>query len=210
MKLIIENIDPGSLQLITENITVDGEKKKIYRLKGPFLGAGEKNRNGRIYSESLLIREVKNYNNEYIKNNRAVGTLDHDSSPNINLDRISHVIESLTMDGNIGYGTAKIIDSPCGRIAQDLMNAGIQLGMSTRGVGSINGDMVGEDFQLLSVDIVQMPSCQKAYVESVIEGRDWVAAGDKFVEAAIDALKTKLDARSDRFGSSKHTLKYKV
>lgn len=208
MKLLIENIDPSSLQLITEVIDIGGEKKKVYRLKGPFLGANEKNRNGRIYSESLLIREVRNYNEQFIKNNRAVGTLDHDSTPNINLDRISHVIEQLSMDGNIGYGTAKIIETPCGKIAMNLMDAGVQLGMSTRGVGSINGDMVGEDFQLLSVDIVQMPSCQKAYVESVIEGREWIASGDKFVEAAIDELKKKLDTRADHFGSSKLTLNY--
>lgn len=210
MKLLIENIDPASLEIITENVVGDGgEKKKIYRLKGPFLGANEKNRNGRIYPIELLVREVKKYNEDCISKNRAIGTLDHDQTPQINLDRVSHIIESLVMDGNIGFGVAKIIDTPCGRIAQNLMDAGIQLGMSTRGVGSINGDTVGEDFQLISAgDIVQMPSCQRAYVESVIEGREWIASGNTFVEVAIDDLKKKLDARSDHFGSSKLTLNY--
>lgn len=208
MKLLIETIDPMALQLIKEDI-MDGEiKKRIYKLRGPYLASNLKNRNGRVYARETLMREVANYYENYIKVNRSVGTLDHDSTPNIALDRVSHVIEDLKMDGDIGYGTARVIDTPCGRIAQNLMEAGIQLGMSTRGVGSLSGEMVGDDFNLLSVDIVQQPSCQHAYVESVVEGRDWIAQGDKFVEAAIDNLKRKMDKRYDKFGQSAIALNY--
>jgi hypothetical protein len=209
MKLLIENIDPSSLQLIKEDVKNDlGIASRVYRLRGPMLAANLKNRNGRIYQLETLAREVQSYNDSFIKLSRSVGTLDHDSTPNIALDRVSHVLEDLYMEGDVGFGTARIIDTPCGRIAQNLMDAGIQLGMSTRGVGSLSGEMVGDDFNLLSVDIVQQPSCQKAYVESVYEGKEWIAQGDKFVEAAIVSLKKKMDKQYDKFGQSDLALKY--
>jgi len=181
MKLLREFIDFRDLEVIKEDIEVDGKKQKAYYLEGIMLQAGVKNRNGRIYPHEILVREVGNYCKEKVSNNLAVGTLDHGETPNIDLDRISHVIVSLKMEGDNGKGKARLLDTPCGRIAKALVDEGIVLGMSTRGVGSLENDMVKEDFQLISIDLVNNPSAPKAFVHSVVENTDWILKGSKWV-----------------------------
>ena len=161
MKLLREFVSHDSLQLISEDS--EGSNKSYY-LKGPFLQANVKNRNGRKYMQETLIREVKDFNEEKIKTNRSIGELDHPESPAINLDRISHIITELTMDGDIGVGCAKLLDTPMGKIAKALVQDGVQLGMSTRGVGTLDGDLVKDDYKLITVDIVADPSAPTAPV----------------------------------------------
>jgi len=181
MKLLKEFIDFKDLKFIKEDAEIDGEKKKCYYVEGIMLQASVKNRNGRIYPQPILQREVNLYGTEKVSKNLAVGTLDHGETPNIDLDRISHVIVSLTMEGDNGVGKARILDTPCGRIAKCLIDEGIMLGMSTRGVGSLDGETVKEDFQLISIDLVNNPSAPKAFVNSVVEHVDWILQGEKWI-----------------------------
>jgi len=181
MKLLREFINSRDIEVIKEDIEVNGEKKKAYYLEGIMLQAAVKNRNGRIYPQEILVREVSNYVTEKVANNLAVGTLDHGETPNIDLDRISHAIVSLKMEGNNGKGKARLLDTPCGRIAKALVDEGIVLGMSTRGVGSLEDEIVQVDFQLLSIDLVNNPSAPKAFVHSVVESTDWILKGAKWV-----------------------------
>jgi hypothetical protein len=197
MKLITEDIDYANLQIINEGEeVVDGEKKKIWRLKGLMLEAEAKNKNKRWYSKPILEREVKNFN-EKIKKGNAVGTADHDKSPNVQLDRISHKIESLVMEGNQVYGTLRVLNkTKMGKEVRAILEEGIPLGVSSRGVGTLtfknkNGDVikpnkegkleespdlieVNPDFQLLSIDCVLSPSCQNAMLEAVTESTEWL------------------------------------
>lgn len=204
MKLLLEFIDFKDLQVIKEDIEVNGEKKRNYYLEGIMLQSQIKNRNGRIYPRAVLEREIINYNKEKIAKNLSVGTLDHGSTPNIDLDRISHVIISLRMEGDNGIGKARLLDTPCGRIAKVLVDEGIVLGMSTRGVGSLDGDVVKDDFQLISIDLVNNPSAPKALVNAVVENTNWILKGDKWicengvckvsnVEKAVKELKKNVD-----------------
>ncbi len=140
MKLLREFVSFDNIEVVSE--AVEGSDEKNYFLKGPFLEANVKNRNGRKYMLNTLEREVNDFDENKIKTHRSVGELDHPPEPTINLDRISHVITSLAMDGNVGYGVAKLLNTPMGKIAKALVDDGIQLGMSTRGVGSLDGDMV--------------------------------------------------------------------
>ena len=186
MKLLCEFIDKKDLQIIKEDsVETSGEKKRNYFLEGIMLQGNIKNRNGRIYPNQILQREVNNYCNEKVLKNLAVGCLDHGETPNLDLDRISHVIVSLRMEGDNGIGKARLLDTPCGRIAKVLVDEGIVLGMSTRGVGSLDGETVKEDFQLISIDLVNNPSApkalQKAFVESIVENTDWILRGDKWI-----------------------------
>lgn len=185
-KLISEYVDYSNMEILTEANEKSG--KKTYRISGPFLQSEVKNRNGRVYSKQLLEREVGNYNKEFIDNKNSVGELDHPPTPSINLDRVSHLIESLKMDGNDGNGVAKVLDTPCGMIAQNLLEGGVKLGVSTRGVGSLEDGKVGDDFKLLTVDIVANPSAPNAYVDGVLESKEYVIEGNKIVELAYERL----------------------
>lgn len=222
MKLLREFISFDQLEVLRESVKDDsGNTKKVYKLKGPFLEANIKNKNGRIYPGEVLIREVEDYVNTKIKTKRSMGELDHPENPQINLERVSHVIEELYMKDNTGYGVARIIDTPMGRIAETLVKEGIVVGMSTRGVGSLDGDKVQGDYKLITVDIVADPSAPNAFVEGVLESKDWILDGERWVcvdgvckcvkgdivvEQAIDNMKKKLDVSSDRFGQSRKAL----
>lgn len=191
MKLLIEYVDPSSIEILKEDKEEGGEKKKEYLLKGPMIGANVRNRNGRIYPKEIIEREVKKFQ-QMIKEGSGVGTLDHGSEPNIDMDRISHKIISLDMDGDIAYGVAKVGTTPCGKILKCLIDDGIRIGMSTRGIGSLDeGNKVKEDFQLLSVDAVQNPSYDKAVVEAVLENKEWILDGDRYIEKIIDGKTVK-------------------
>lgn len=192
MKLLTEYVSYENLQVVSE--AVEGSNEKHYYLKGPFLEANVKNRNGREYMLETLTREVKDFYANKIKTNRSIGELDHPPEPTINLDRISHMITDLEMKDNIGYGVARLLNTPMGKIAQSLVADGVQLGMSTRGVGTLDGDMVQDDYKLITVDIVADPSAPSAFVEGVLENKDWIVSETgEIVEAAVKNLKKEMD-----------------
>lgn len=198
MKLLQEFIDFSNLEIITE--ATDGGKKKEYFLKGPFLQAEILNKNGRKYLEETLVREVKDFYENKIKTNRSMGELDHPPDPTINLERVSHIITELYMENKIGYGTAKLIDTPTGRIAKTLVDEGILLGMSTRGVGTLEGEYVKNDYKLITIDIVADPSAPSAFVEGVMENKEYIIGNDgEIVEVAVKNLQKKLETKSNKF-----------
>jgi len=204
MKLLTEMITFDKLQVIKEEV----EGKKIFRLKGPFLEADIENKNGRVYSKDILVREVKEFVEGKIKKNRSMGELDHPENPQINLERVSHIIESLEMKDNVGYGCAKLIDTPMGRIAKTLVDEGIIVGMSTRGVGTLDGKTVKEDYKLITVDIVADPSAPNCFVEGVLENKEFVIDGDRIVEIAVANLKKAVDKKYDPKSMSGDVLSY--
>lgn len=196
MKLITEFIDISELKIIKESCSEGGCKsEKDVFLEGPFLQAEVKNRNGRIYPLPLCEREVKKLNEEKISKNRLLGELDHPASPQINLDRVSHKIDKLEMRGNIGYGRAKLLNTPMGKIARALVDEGIVLGMSTRAVGTIDEKtgIVNDDLMICSVDCVADPSAPKAFVDAVMESKEWILQNGVFVESAYNKLEKSMD-----------------
>jgi hypothetical protein len=162
-------------------------KGKEYFIEGVFLQSNLKNRNGRVYPMEILDKEVKRYNEEYVAKNRAFGELGHPDSPTINLDRVSHMIKSLRREGDNFIGKAKIMDTPYGKIVKSLIDEGATLGVSSRGMGSLQSkggiSMVQDDFTLATAaDIVADPSAPNAFVEGVMESKEWVMVDGKFVE----------------------------
>jgi len=193
LKLITEFIDFHDCEILTEQ---NENHEKIYRIKGPFLQAEVKNRNGRRYAHPILEREVSKFNNEKILRKRAFGELDHPPTPSINLDRVSHIIESLDSDGsNSWIGVAKLIDTPSGKIAQVLVKEGCLLGVSSRGVGSLNGERVNDDYNMVTVDIVADPSAPDAFVNGILENKEFIIEGSKYVEYAVNRLKEQVDKK---------------
>lgn len=175
IKLIKEHIE--EVKLIVE--AKDNGKAKDYYIEGVYLQSNLKNRNGRMYPKEIMEKEVDRYTKEYINKNRAYGELGHPDSPTINLDRVSHMIKSLKREGNNWVGKAKILDTPYGKIVKALIDEGAQLGVSSRGLGSLvqkNGvNLVQDDFMLATAaDIVADPSAPDAFVEGVMEGAEWV------------------------------------
>jgi hypothetical protein len=173
MKLITEQIE--DVQVITEGTGAD---KKLY-IEGVFLQSELKNRNGRVYPFQVLEREVNRYNEEYVKTKRALGELGHPDGPTVNLDRVSHRITDLRAEGNNFMGKAQILDTPMGKIAKSLLGEGVQLGVSSRGMGSIDRRedtaYVMDDFMLATAaDIVADPSAPDAFVNGIMEGKEWV------------------------------------
>ncbi len=174
MKLIAEEIE--QVEILTEGT---GRDKKLY-ITGPFLQAECVNRNGRMYPFSIMEKEVNRYNENYINKGRALGELGHPSGPTINLDRVSHKIVSLEQKGNNWVGKAQILETPMGKIAKSLINEGVTLGVSSRGIGSLRETNkgykeVGEDFMIATAaDIVADPSAPDAYVNGIYEGAEWI------------------------------------
>jgi hypothetical protein len=195
MKLITEEIE--SVEIIKEE--KDG-KQSLY-ITGPFLQAEITNRNGRCYPFPILEREVKRYTDNFIKNGRALGELGHPDGPTVNLDRVSHMITALTAEGNNFVGKAKILDTPMGNIAKSLLDEGVKLGVSSRGLGSMvekNGvKYVGEDFMLATAaDIVADPSAPDAFVQGIMEGKEWVWEGGILKEKAAENTRRKIELYS--------------
>ena len=172
MKLITETIE--EVAYLTEN--TNGEKQHF--IEGVFMQAETKNKNGRVYPKPILVKEAMRYVTEYVNKNRALGELNHPTGPSVNLDRVSHKITWLYENNNDFYGKAKILDTPCGQIVKNLMNEGVKLGVSTRGMGSLEKrggvNVVKEDFMLAAIDIVADPSAPNAFVNGIMEGREWV------------------------------------
>ena len=192
MKLITEQ--NNDIEVLTEE--KDG-KKSTY-IKGIFLQSEITNRNGRMYKFDTLNREVTKYNEEFTNKGRALGELGHPEGPTLNLDRVSHKIVELYPEGTNFMGKAKLMDTPMGKIAKSLLEEGVQLGVSSRGLGSIkregNTQVVADDFMLsTAADIVADPSASDAFVEGIYEGREWVTVDGRFKEQSIEAVKEELD-----------------
>src|SRR6056300_74783 len=191
MKLISEYTDQN-LEVITE--AKDG--KKIYAIEGIFASSEQKNRNGRIYPRPVMESAVGKYVNEQVSKGRAVGELNHPEGPTVNLDKVSHKIESLTWSGNDVVGKATILETPMGMIVRGLLDGGVQLGVSTRGMGSLEnrgGTMVVKpDFLLNAVDIVQDPSAPSAFVNGVMEGVEWVWNNGIIEAREIEKMETEI------------------
>ena len=195
MKLISESIE--DIEYITED---DADGKKNYRIRGVFLQAEVKNRNGRIYPMSVLEKEVSRYNKEYVNKNRAFGELGHPDGPTVNLERVSHMITKLHPDGKNFIGEAKILDTPYGKIVKNLINEGAKLGVSSRGMGSLEprrgAQVVKDDFYLATAaDIVADPSAPNAFVEGIMEGKEWVWQNGAVKEMDIEAYRKELDMK---------------
>ena len=174
MKLITEHLD-NELEYLSE---ADSKGNKSATIQGIFMQAEGKNRNGRIYPKAILEKAVAKYSAEQVSKGRAVGELNHPEGPTVNLDKVSHRITELKWDGNNVMGKALILNTPMGQIVKGLMEGGVQLGVSSRGMGSLvqrNGvNIVGNDFILATVDIVQDPSAPEAFVNGIMEGVDWI------------------------------------
>jgi hypothetical protein len=191
MKLITEKIEEA--KLIVEN----KNGKKSYTIEGIFLQGNLKNRNGRYYPVDILEREVKKYEDSYINSGRALGELGHPDGPTINLDRVSHLITSLNREGNNFKGKARILDTPMGNIAKNLLDEGVKLGVSSRGLGTLKEEngmkVVSDDFMLATAaDIVADPSAPDAFVQGIMEGKEWIWQGNRLTEKRIETYKKSI------------------
>ena len=192
MKLIREEIE--TVQVLTE----ESEGKKTFYIRGPFLQGDIKNRNGRIYESRVLAKEVARYNENFIAKSRALGELGHPDGPTVNLDRVSHNITELYQEGSNFIGKAKILNTPMGKIASGLLGDGVTLGVSSRGMGSLvqreGVNYVGEDFHLATAaDIVADPSAPDAFVQGIMEGKEWVWDNGLLKERHIEEVKATID-----------------
>ena len=206
MKLITEEVT--NVQVITEG---KGANKKLY-IEGVFLQGEIKNRNGRMYPMSTLSREVGRYCETFVNKGRALGELGHPDGPTVNLDRVSHKITSLVQEGNNFKGKAQILSTPMGKIASSLLDEGVMLGVSSRGVGSLQTTseghkVVGEDFQLATAaDIVADPSAPDAFVNGIMEGREWVWEGGILREQLAEQTKKRINTLVDQRALEEHKL----
>ena len=197
MKLITETIE--DINLICEDLEESG--KKSYYIEGVFLQGDIKNRNGRLYPSAVLSKEVDKYTESFIDKGRALGELGHPEGPTINLDRVSHKIVSLKKEGTNFIGKAKLLETPMGKIASNLLNEGVKLGVSSRGMGSLelkNGvNYVKDDFMLATAaDIVADPSAPYAFVEGIMEGKEWVWESGVLREVQVEQIKRSIDTAS--------------
>jgi len=199
MKLITEMTE--NIEFLVE--TNEDTGKKSHYIQGVFMQAEQKNKNGRVYPLGIMENEVGRYGKEYVSKNRAMGELNHPQGPTVNLDRVSHMIKELKMAGNDVHGKAKIMDTPMGRIAQNLISEGARLGVSSRGMGSLKQNEQGinevqKDFMLSAVDIVADPSAPGAFVNGIMEGREWIWENGIFKEKEIQQYKEVIEKSSSR------------
>jgi len=193
MKLIRENIE--EVKYLTE--ASENGKKNLY-ITGPFLVYDKPNKNNRMYTKDILSKEVGRYNEEYVKTNRALGELGHPDTPSINLERVSHKIVELTDNGESFIGKALILDTPYGQIVKNFMDSGVNLGVSSRGMGSLQPtkegyNIVQDDFRLATAaDIVADPSAPGAFVNGIMENKEWLFVEGRFVEIDIDNAKRQI------------------
>ena len=202
MKLITEEIRDA------EYIVEEANGKKDYKIRGVFLQSDIKNRNGRVYPYETLVKEVNRYTDEFINKNRAFGELGHPDGPTVNLERVSHMIKELKIDGKNFVGEAKIMDTPYGKIVKNLINEGAQLGVSSRGMGSLKRDgdknVVGDDFYLATAaDIVADPSAPEAFVEGIMENKEWVWDNGIIKERDIEQYKEEIKRAERAFLAEK-------
>jgi len=206
MKLIREEIE--KVEVITEGV---GKQAKLY-ITGPFLQAECVNRNGRMYPMNIMEKEVRRYTENYVNKGRALGELGHPDGPTVNLDRVSHNIVSLTCEGNNFIGKAQILSTPMGKITESLLKDGVTLGVSSRGIGSLipckeGYSQVGEDFMLATAaDIVADPSAPDAFVQGIMEGKEWVWDGGILREKLAEQTKRKINTLVDQRRLEEHKL----
>ena len=206
MKLITEEVT--NVKIITEG---SGAGKKLY-IDGVFLQGDIKNRNGRMYPMDTLAKEVNRYNETFVKKGRALGELGHPDGPTVNLDRVSHKITSLVREGTNFRGKAQILNTPMGKIASSLLDEGVMLGVSSRGVGSLREDrggvkVVGEDFMLATAaDIVADPSAPDAFVSGIMEGKEWVWEGGILREQLAEKTQKRINTLVDQKMLEEHKL----
>ena len=198
MKLITETIE--DIEVLTEATSNGG---KAYKIRGVFMQADIKNRNGRVYPVETLAKEVKRYTSEFINKKRAFGELGHPDGPTVNLERVSHMITSLKPEGKNFVGEAKIMDTPYGKIVKNLIDEGAQLGVSSRGMGSIQQsqgkNIVGRDFYLATAaDIVADPSAPDAFVEGIMEGKEWVWDNGMLKSKSVEEYKEEIERTQRR------------
>ena len=207
MKLIREEIE--SVKFITEKLK--SGKQNLY-IEGIFLQGNIKNRNGRMYPMDTLRKEVNRYNESNVSSGRALGELGHPDGPTVNLDRVSHKIVSLKESGSNFIGKAKILDTPMGQIAKSLIGEGVKLGVSSRGIGSLKPtkegfNVVGEDFMLATAaDIVADPSAPDAFVEGIMEGKEWVWEGTTLRERLAAKTKTQIELLAEQKQLEEHKI----
>ena len=195
MKLISEAIE--TVEYIREE-KENGEKS--YKIRGIFMQGDIKNRNGRVYPMEILTKEVKNYNNKFVSENRAYGELGHPEGPTVNLERVSHLVTELYPDGKNIVGEARILETPMGKIVKTLMDDGCKLGVSSRGMGSLDerdgAKYVRSDFYLAAAaDIVADPSAPSAFVQGIMEGKEWVWNHGSLIEAHVAEVKRSFDVK---------------
>ena len=208
MKLISEQLQ--DVEFIKEE---KENGKKDYKIKGIFMQADIKNRNGRVYPMDVLEKEVKRYNEEYVDKKRAFGELGHPEGPTVNLDKVSHMITKLEPNGKNIIGEAKIMDTPNGKIVKTLMDEGALLGVSSRGMGSLepkNGaNYVKKDFYLATAaDIVADPSAPNAFVEGIYEGKEWVWDNGSLIESELQRMKRRIDERVRKRQANENALEF--
>ena len=209
VRLFSEAVD-HDVEYITE-AKEDGGKN--YKIRGIFMQADIKNRNGRVYPMEVLQNEVSKYNKNFIKENRAYGELGHPEGPTVNLERVSHMITSLEPDGKNFIGEAKIMSTPMGEIVKSLMDEGAKLGVSSRGMGSLNqkngANYVRDDFYLATAaDIVADPSAPNAFVEGIMEGKEWVWKHGALLEAELEDLKQQFDVVEEKRNHAQEALEF--
>jgi len=197
MKLISEEVQSA------EYLVEETNGKKEYKIRGIFLQSDVKNRNGRVYPREVLVREVNRYNKDFVERKRAFGELGHPDGPTVNLERVSHMITKLSSSGKDFIGEAKIMNTPYGKIVKGLIDEGAQLGVSSRGMGSImnrNGvNYVKDDFYLATAaDIVADPSAPDAFVEGIMEAKEWVWENGVLIEKDIEAWKHQIRSAKQR------------
>ena len=206
MKLIREEIE--TVEFVTEE---KNGKKSLY-IEGVFLQGNIKNRNGRMYPMETLAKEVQRYNESNVVTGRALGELGHPDGPTVNLDRVSHKITSLRESGSNFIGKAKILDTPMGQIAKSLIGEGVKLGVSSRGIGSLKPtkegfNVVGDDFMLATAaDIVADPSAPDAFVEGIMEGKEWVWEGTTLRERLAAKTKNKIEILAEQKQLEEHKI----
>ena len=209
MKLISEFTE-NDIQCIVES-KENGEKN--YVIEGVFAQADQKNRNGRVYPRAIMENAVNKYVTEQVSKKRAVGELNHPEGPTVNLDKVSHLITDLRLEGNNVVGKAQILDTPMGRIVKGLLEGGVQLGVSTRGMGSLenrNGvAYVKDDFMLATVDIVQDPSAPDAFVNGIMEGVDWVWNNGILEQQTIEDMETEIKNAPKAYSSAVQIREFK-
>ena len=189
MKLITETIE--DIEVLTE---ANASGVKQYKIRGIFMQADIKNRNGRTYPVETLAKEVKRYNEQFITKKRAFGELGHPDGPTVNLERVSHMITSLKPEGKNFIGEAKVMDTPYGKIVKNLIDEGAQLGVSSRGMGSISNGTVGRDFYLATAaDIVADPSAPDAFVEGIMEGKEWIWDNGMLKSIEVEQYKKQIE-----------------
>ena len=208
VKLFSEAVD--EVEYITEAKEGGG---KNYKIKGIFLQADIKNRNGRVYPMEVLEKEVSRYNKKFINENRAYGELGHPEGPTVNLERVSHMVTELYPDGKNFIGEAKIMETPMGKIVKNIMNEGGKLGVSSRGMGSLNqkngANYVRDDFYLATAaDIVADPSAPNAFVEGIMEGKEWVWNNGALIESELVELKRKFDVKKRKRDAKVEALEF--